>query len=298
MWRKLRIIQGSGTRDIAEEFGPGQTISRDWLSIAPAKVPVPPLIDVAEQNWASARVSSDPNEIQAFLTKYPNGPHEAEAQSRLDNLIWSRVNQSDAPALRDYVSRFARGTHASDALLHLADLAWNSIDQKNEQAVRSFIRQNSDNPHRAQAQTILDQFEKQRLDAAERLRQDRAKEESKKQVDAELVRQTADRPKILHTLVQYEEAYRAKDIAQLTVVYPSLPAAMVKSIADAFRRADSFQMDLKPLGEPQISGDSAVVRVERSIHQIQRGRALDPVQGPVTVRMRRSGQAWVIESIQ
>jgi hypothetical protein len=180
--------------------------------------------------------------------------------------------------------------HTGEASSRLAELIWNVVDKKDEQALRTYIGQNPDSPYRMEGQRLLDQL---RADAE----RNKKAAEDQLRLDAEKSGPSADRQKIAQTLAQYKQAYESKSIEMLRSVYPSLAGNSLKAIRDAFGRADSIQVDLKPLKEPEISGDSAAVRVERSVRQTEGRKVLPPVQGTFTIRLHRVGQAWVIDSI-
>jgi hypothetical protein len=272
----------------------------DWASIAPPRAPTPaspppPVsspksIDPAEQLWAQVRNSSDPARLQEYLDKYPASPHGGEAQSLLENAIWSRTNRDDIASLRAYAGRFPRGPHAGEASSRIAELTWNAVDKKEEQALRNFIGQFPDSPNRPEAQRLLDQLG---LDTE---RKKKGVEEQAR-IEAQKAGQGADRQGIAQALTQYKQAYETRNLAQLRAVYPTLAGKTLDSIRQTFGFADSIQLDLKPLGEPEISGDTATVAVERSLRQTAGKKALAPVHGAITIRLKRIGQKWVIDSI-
>ena len=110
----LQVSDGTSKREVAEKFEPGQTLSIDWPSVAPAQAPKPPQTPTEEaleaQDWDRVRNSSDPAELQNFLTRHRNGAHAQQAQSKLEEAVWSQTNQNDARryAGTSPVSRAAR----------------------------------------------------------------------------------------------------------------------------------------------------------------------------------------------
>jgi hypothetical protein len=77
-------------------------------------------------------------------------------------------------------------------------------------------------------------------------------------------------------------------------VWPAAP----KTIGEAFRQGASVELQLRPASAPTITGDSAVVLCQRSVVTSFPNKKLDPVVDRVTVRLRRSGSGWAIDSIQ
>ena len=97
---------------------------------------------------------------------------------------------------------------------------------------------------------------------------------------------------VLATLARYERAYREQSISQLVAVYPSQPDP--QTVEAIFQTADSIQISLTPVGEPIIDGENASVDALRSVQQ----DGLAPVEGPVTLDLRRSGPEWIIDAIR
>jgi hypothetical protein len=83
----------------------------------------------------------------------------------------------DVAQLRGYLTNHPTGSHANEAASRIADLAWKAVDQSNLEAVRRFTRENPDNLHKTEAQKILDQFdaEQQRRAKQEQAKLDQAK---------------------------------------------------------------------------------------------------------------------------
>ena len=85
--------------------------------------------DPAALEWEQVRNSRDPEVIEAYLRKYPASPHIAEAQTRIEDLVWNNVNQTDINALRDFVGKYPRGAHAAEARLTIEKLDWEAVQR-------------------------------------------------------------------------------------------------------------------------------------------------------------------------
>ncbi len=291
----LRVTQGTSTREVSQRFEPGGKVALNWPSVAPppnvtpppatAPPPVPPSppkIDPAEQDWTLVRTASNPEAIQNYLNKYPNSRHTAEARSLLDSLAWARVNQNDLQSLRDYLTRFPGGAHAREASERIAALAWNSVNQKDEQAVRSFIGQNPDSPYKSQAQAILDQLEKRRLDAEAQLQQERAKQEEAKQL-------AAQSGELLAVLDRFNTAFAQHKQRELKAVWPTAPQIYLDAVV-APRSLVRFE-------SPQVvnvSGNTATLQANVASETTQ-SRAT-PV--PVKLTLQKRGDDWIIVKLE
>ena len=291
----LQVTEGKETRQIPQRFEAGKTLTISWANVAPARAtvtdPVVKTVDGEAQTWEQVRTTGDPARLQEYLDKYPNGAHANDVQNLLENSIWSRTNRDDIASLRSYVGRYPRGPHVAEASSRIVELAWNQVDKKDEQALRNYIGQNPDSTHRQEAQRLVDQF---RIDAEGK----KKNADELARLEAEKAKVAADRQSVSAALGKYKQAYEARNVDQLRAVFPTLAGNTLRSIRDTFAHADAILLDLKILKEPEISGDSATVNVERSISQTEGKTTLKPVQSQLTIRLHRAGQAWVIDSIQ
>jgi hypothetical protein len=231
--------------------------------------------------------ASDPTIVKNYLDNYPNSRHTPDAQTLLESLTWSRVNQNDLTSLRDYLNRFRTGPHARDASRRVAELVWNGVNQKDEQGVRSFIEQNPDSPYKAQAQAILDQFQKQKQDAEDRLKQERAKQEEtnkqledNKQIDAQ-------RGQVLAALDRFNAAFAQHKPRDLKAVWPAMPQSYVEALKTT--SVLSFE------GSQVVSIAGDVSTVNSNLATVT--AAPRPPQ-PVTVTLQKRGGDWIIVKLE
>jgi hypothetical protein len=108
------------------------------------------------------------------------------------------------------------------------------------------------------------------------------------------LRITADRDAVLRTLRSYASAYEHKDLNELAAVWPALDR---KKLAETFKNATSIRMDLKPIGEPNLSGNTATVRCERSLLYVASGTKHNFADQITILLQRKSNGTWLIEAI-
>jgi hypothetical protein len=282
----LQVTNGTANRQLAQNFEPGQALTLDWKLIAPSNPlaqpaqpngPAPPSPAAIEaRDWDLAR-SGDSGQVQAYLDKHPNGAHTAEAQSRLDDLFWTGTNNP-----QEYLNRFPRGAHAAEASQHIADAAWNRIDKNDGTALRTFLAQNPSNPHRADAQTLLDQMEKQRADAEDRLKQERTKQEvSQKQRDVQ-------NAQVIAILNRFNAAFEHKQQRELRAVWPDATKNYLDAVTTphAGLRLEGPQVD--------VAGDRATVLCNVVSESSQSRTSPRPVK----VTLQQRGGDWIIVSLE
>jgi serine/threonine protein kinase len=101
---------------------------------------------------------------------------------------------------------------------------------------------------------------------------------------------------VSRALSDYQRAYEHKDPAALQAIWPSLSKTSLDAIRNSFHDASEVSVDLRPVGDPEISGVIATVVCDRTVHQIIMKR---PMQASDRVRivLNRRGAGWVITSI-
>jgi hypothetical protein len=126
----------------------------------------------------------------------------------------------------------------------------------------------------------------------------RLKEEEAKAAAEEKVRslRAAELQAVSHALSDYQFAYQHKDPGALQAIWPSLSKTSLEEIRRSFHDASEVSVDLRPVGDPEISGAIATVVCDRTVRQIIMKR---PMQASDRVRivLKRRGAGWVIASI-
>jgi serine/threonine protein kinase len=102
---------------------------------------------------------------------------------------------------------------------------------------------------------------------------------------------------ISRALMDYQAAYQRKDPAALQTIWPSIPKPILDGIRDSFHDASEVNIDLRSLGEPEISGATATVTCDRNLRQVIRKKVLQ-ASNRVRIVLSRRGSGWVIQSIE
>ena len=80
---------------------------------------------------------------------------------------------------------------------------------------------------------------------------------------------------------------------------PGLSPAERKRLEQAFREFKSIRYNLTPAGELAIEPTAATVKCRLKVEMRSNdGGSPRPVDQPVTVKLRRLADAWIIDSIQ
>ena len=245
--------------------------------------------------WAAVN-PRDPNTIQRYLASYPRGRHADEATKlstafaaqhdadQRDDAAWGAVNPRDSAAVQRYLTAYPRGRHAEEArklgsalaAQHDADqrddTAWAAVNPRDSTAIQRYL---TAYPHGRHA------------DEATKLSALAAAAAEQHHKDTEDIRATLSR---------YVAAFRNKDADTIMDINPKMPR---KGLADSFKTFRSIEMTLKPIGEPQVSGNTATVLCEQATVGVDgNGRHPFPTStAPVTLKRKPAG-GWIIDSFK
>jgi hypothetical protein len=126
----------------------------------------------------------------------------------------------------------------------------------------------------------------------------RLKEEEARAAVEEKARsvRAAELQAVSHALSDYQFAYQRKDPVAIHAIWPSLSKTSLDEIRNSFHDASEVSVDLRPVGDPEISGAIATVVCDRTVRQIIMKR---PMQASDRVRivLNRRGAGWVITSM-
>ena len=115
----------------------------------------------------------------------------------------------------------------------------------------------------------------------------------------EVSEKTSSSAAVLNALERYGKAYESRDLDALQAVRPGLSAAERKRLEQAFREFKSIRYHLAPASEPVIEPTAATVKCRLKVEMRSNdGGSPRPVDQPVTVKLRRQSDAWIIDSIQ
>ena len=284
--RTLRVSFGGATREAPERFDPGQPLALEWPSVAPPLPKAEPKANSAEleaKAWDAVRSSSNPADVEKYLTDFPNGAHKDQAQTRLDDLVWSRTNQSDPQSLQNYRDRFPRGAHVRDATAKLDDLAYRAVNKKDAGALRAFIGQHPDSAHKTEAQNILNQLETDRVAEEQRQQQERAAQQQAQQ-------QLAGQAKAIQAAIdRFNVAFQRGRIRDIKEIWPSIP-----SIYTNLAPGSKFVMTLRPTGDPTINGNTASIPCELTTETTAQGRTVASPPKAVNVALQKQSEGWIV----
>jgi hypothetical protein len=214
-----------------------------------------------------------------------------EARRKADQAAWEAVNKNDRAALQQYLDRHPGGRFVQDAATLI-----NKLDQSEKQRADQQKREEDQRKAR-QAEEQRKVIESQRKSAHDEEQRQKAGEIAalrQQQVEAQQ-RFTAEKQAILETLKRYVAAYRNRDAAEVRAVFPEVPK--FNTILSSFRIFRSYELTLDP-AEPQITGDSAVVRCRRTVKVADEHGAQPPRSDAVTFRLQKTAGRWVIAAIQ
>ena len=160
-----------------------------------------------------------------------------------DQKEWDALrNSRDTAALLAFARKYPGGPLAGQAQRRVEQLDWDAVDRKDPAALRAFLQKHADGAYARQAESELAKI--QQADSA-----------------------GADRQAIRQALSRYAAAYDQMDPQALQDAWPGIPRDTLSTISQSFKNARSTRMELRPLEEPAISGDTALVPCQRLISQ-------------------------------
>ena len=207
-----------------------------------------------------------PSEISTLVNEFSFVPKSPAAME------WDRLSSSRDPiALEAFRQKFPGDPLAIEAAKKIEAIEWDkaraSADPK---SVRLFLGRFPQNQEARQWLSIQENSEKSNASAA-----------------------------VLSAIEKYGKAYEARDIEALQAVRPGLISAERKRLEQAFRDFKSIRYQLVPSGEPAIEATAATVKCRLKVEmKLNDGASPRPVDQPVTVKLRRQADAWVIDTIQ
>lgn len=175
-----------------------------------------------------------------------------------------------------------------------------------EQAKRAADEQARRAAEEQAKKTADDQARRQAEERAKRQAEEQAKlqaeEQAKRQADEKAAAdkaksaRAAELQAVSRALGEYTAAYGRKDANALQAVWPSIPKPVLEDVRNSFRYASEVKVDLRPLRDPEISGDTATVTCDRDLRQVVQKKVLE-ASTPVRIILNRRGAGWVIASI-
>lgn len=117
-------------------------------------------------------------------------------------------------------------------------------------------------------------------------------EEQRKAAELRAARRAVD-----DALNRYRTAFENKDPEDLKSIWPSLGRSELSAFQNFFKIARSIKLQLRPLGEAEISAAGASIRARRTMAATDERGALPTQDQIVNIHLRRAGNGMVIESI-
>ena len=117
-------------------------------------------------------------------------------------------------------------------------------------------------------------------------------EEQRKAAELSAARKAVD-----EALNRYRTAFENKDSEELKSIWPSLGRSELAAFQNFFKIARSIKLQLRPLGEAEISATGANIRARRTMAASDERGALPTQDQTVNIHLRRAGNGMVIESI-
>lgn len=146
-----------------------------------------------------------------------------------------------------------------------------------------------------QARRIADEQAKRAADEqAKRASDEQARRLSEEQ--AKTNARTAEYAAISRALKDYQGAYGRKDSTALQAIWPSIPKPALDGVRSSFREATEVTMELRAVGDPKVSGNTATVICDRNLRQVIRKQVFQ-ANGKVRIVLSRTGSGWIIQSV-
>jgi serine/threonine-protein kinase len=292
-----------------------------------------PLVPPAEElAWQKVRSTTSPADVEGFLKRYPSGVFRFEAAAKLEDLYWAKANERPSlTSLRNYLHRYPGGRYADSAQREIAKIDFETVRNSTDTAVlEAFLKDYPSGNYHDQVTRRLDDLSWERtgrgrdlkgvLAYLERFPNGSHIEEAQKsksqltrlvERDAEPTsRPTAaalppidERKAVLNLLELYRKAYEDRNLQELKKIWPGMTQQQLRSLSDFFRTATSVNLTYSVLGEPEVTGDQAVVKLTQSLTYVVGGRSERPRPATMIVKLRKPGlaqpgTAWQIDSIR
>ncbi|HEX3742301.1 MAG TPA: protein kinase [Bryobacteraceae bacterium] len=238
---------------------------------APKTAPAPDPRALEAEEWNRLQNSHDLNQLADFQRKYPADAYTAQAASRIEQVEWDNLqNNPDPAALEAFANKYPKSDRAGQARSRAEQIDWTHVDKQNAAQIRAFLQRHPGNADATAALASADQS----------------------------ARSAGDKRAIVQVIAQYQQAFSSKDLNGILALRPSLKGTPTeKIIQDAFRQKQSIVLELQPLRDAEVTGDTAVIQCRQTTQQTIEGRA-SKQDVTVTITLARSGQSWIVKDIR
>ena len=323
---QVRIVDGSSAPPRKEYFSAGNVTAIDGSPVVlPVQTQAQQQADLAE--WERIKNSQDADQISQFLRRYPDTAFKGQALDQLENIYWTKaIASGSSAALTDYLVRYPHGPHSQAATTELAKMDWLGVaNSRDETSLENYLNRHPTGPYRDQAWDRLNDIVWEKTDRRDpgalrnylqRFSGGKYAAEANKEL-TELINRpqvnpqppavTADESQptlfgrdqaaIMETLFSYDRSIETSDLTGMRKVWPSIPPDTIKSWVETFNLAKDIKVSVNVTSGPMIKGSVATLKASQVISFVANGspRKMTP---NITVKLRKSGQNWYIESIK
>jgi hypothetical protein len=273
-------------RSFNRRVEPGQNMVLESGEVTLTAVPKADPNAAVAQEWERLKNSRDIAQLEGFQQRNRASQYGKLAEDRAGELRWEAVDKRNPSALRDYAGRYGNSPYARTAADTAARLEWDAVDKNNVKALQDFRQKAGQSEYAARATREI-----------ERLEQALKAQEQKQNADrANAERVKVEREAIVGALGKYTAAFGKKDVRAMTAIYPDAPVAQWRQSFSV--GGTTFAMTLRPLGDPEISGDNATLRCEQAVKITARGQEGGRAPRPVKVTLNKRDGNWMIQSIE
>ena len=326
---RLRLV--AGNQELVADPRQFKANATVVLSRADFKQPAPPTSQ-EQLDWQRIESAADLAGLEKFLRQYPNSPFRSQAESKLENLYWSKASSSGSiQAFQDYAAKYASppGPHLQTAQAEISRLEWEAIQNTTDPLqIKKFLDQNPKGLYHDRAVSLLDDLTWSQANHKGDTASLKAYLGSypagrhKDEATAQLARlapapappqapaplppvppatpaiadNTDDLNAIHSVLDSYKSAYDTKDVDRLQQLWPDMTPKQVSGLRKAFHDAGNVTLTYVITKGPEVAGNAAVVTFEQQI------RTTAAAKSRVTMTLSKDGtqgkNSWRITSIR
>jgi hypothetical protein len=206
--------------------------------------------------------------------------------SSQDEAEWNRLRETKNEAeLLSFMEKYPDSRYASFASRRIDMLAWEQVDKTNPQAVKDFLRRYPDLQVEIPAAM-------QAISTTPGSAGSAGSQPAAGRTGAS--RQAEGIDKVLRDLTF---AYENRNIERIRTIWPGISKDTLKEVQQSFKDGSAIKMTLEPTSPAHIEGGTAIAICRQTLDTTQSGRP-NVMTSLVSIKLKRLGQEWVIESIQ
>ena len=323
---RLRLM--AGTQELVADPRQFKANATVVLNRADFRQPAP-ATSQEQIDWKRADSTTDIAPLDEFLRHYPNSPFRSQAESKLEDLYWSRANSSGSiRGFQEYAAKYASpaGPHLPAALAEIARLEWEAIQNTTDPLqVKRFLDQNPRGQYHDRALSLLDDLTWAQAnhkgdtaslkDYLSTYPSGRHKDEAVTQlarlapapaapaplppappVTPKIPDDSDDLNAIRSVLESYKSAYDTKNLGRLQELWPDMSPKQVNGLRTAFHDAGKVTLTYVITKGPEVAGNVAVVSFEQQI--MTNGAAKSKVTMTLSKDSTQGKNSWRITSVR